>query len=66
MKRREIIQEAKKMVAHSGAFNVLEFGTELFFNYCSTDDPRYPFAEEIVEEACKQSYRVLDFLGMDD
>lgn len=66
MKRREIIHEAKRLVAHSGAYNVLEFGEELFLNYCPNDDPRYPFAEEIVEEACKQAYRVIDFLKIEE
>ena len=66
MKRREIIREAKLLVAHNGSYKVLEFGMELFFNSCPSDDPRYPFAEEIVNEACAQAYRVIDFLKLED
>lgn len=64
MKRREIVREAKLLIAHDGAFRVLEFGMELFLNSCPSDDPRYPYREKIVEEAGRQADRVLDFLGI--
>lgn len=64
MKRREIVKAAKILVAHDGAHKVLEFGMELFLNSCPNDDPRYPYREEIVTEACRQAYRVLDFLDV--
>lgn len=64
MGRREIVKAAKQLVAHDGPFRVLEFGSELLNNVCVPDDPRYPHREEILQEACRQAIRVLDFLGM--
>lgn len=64
MNKREILKEAKRLVAHHGAYGVLDNGMEFFIGSCPSDDPRYPFAEEIVDESYRQAYRVLDFLGV--
>lgn len=62
MKRRQIVEAAKDLVAHEGAFRVQEMGMELFMGSCPNDDPRFPYRLEIVTEAHVQAERVLKFL----
>lgn len=61
MTKLEIRQEAKKLVARHGPFNVLEFGME----YIEQDAM---LTKEVMtaidDEAQRQANRVLDFLGL--
>lgn len=64
--RRQIIDEAKRLVLAAGPGGVLESGMELFTKSCSPEDTaRWGSRLKIVAEARIQARRVYTFLGYD-